>query len=203
MEPEEIIAAAHYLNQTTGDFINEYSSTQIFDENDDENNGDHDNKRIPWITIKNKLSDEDGSPSCYFLDTTTNMCTIYPVRPIQCSTYPFWSNIISTKSNWNDEVRRKENDNFENDNNYNKNAAADAAESNPSSFLPPWTPEGGGCEGMEKIPVNDCDGTATPSFSSSIYGSESTTSDAVTVEEAMRQLIQYERNNRRVPRPNE
>jgi Fe-S-cluster containining protein len=153
MDPDEITAAANYLNQTAGDFIKSCASSEVMGMGDSE---------LPWITVKNQ--ETENGPACHFLDSETNQCTIYPVRPIQCSTYPFWSDIMSSEFHWNNEARRKDDD--------------------VDSRLAPWTPEGGGCEGMKTL---DDEGSGD---------------DAVGfhVEEAMEQLIFYERNDRRLPR---
>lgn len=37
---------------------------------------------------------------CTFLDSQTNKCMIYPVRPTQCRTWPFWRSNIESPEAW-------------------------------------------------------------------------------------------------------
>jgi Fe-S-cluster containining protein len=153
MDPDEISAAAKYMNQTTADFIKSCASSETMGMDDSE---------LPWITVKNKETEK--GPACHFLDAETNQCTIYPVRPIQCSTYPFWNDVMTSEYRWNNEARRADDD--------------------VDSSLAPWTAEGGGCEGLKTL---DYDGSRPDEV-------------GVPIEEAMEQLILYERNDRRLPR---
>lgn len=181
MDPEEIVAASKYVNISTNQFIESYADKVIdVDKDTLSSNRRKDQPNIPWITVKNKVSSKDGLPACEFLDLETNYCKIYEVRPIQCSTYPFWSNILASKANWNDEVRRHGDD-----------------DKNEASNLPPWTPEGGGCEGM-KVMIDNHDHDIA--ITSAAAAEEEETVDGIPTEEAMKQLILYERNHRRVPR---
>jgi Fe-S-cluster containining protein len=119
MSPEEVAAAADYVNLTAPEFIETYAESKL----DSPTKQDD----IPWILVKNQ--ETEGEKGCVFLDNETNFCKIYPVRPIQCSTYPFWTNIIESEYHWNTEVRRADDD--------------------LSSSLPAWSAEDGGCEGMK------------------------------------------------------
>ena len=71
---------------------------------------------------------------------------------------------MATEYHWNREARRTDDDD--------------------SSSLPPWTAEGGGCEGVKTL---DDDEAESDSF-------------GVPIENAMQQLMLYERNDRRLPR---
>ena len=155
MSPEETSAAAEYTNKTVPEFIQSYASHTI-------HATDSRDEQLPYILLDNVESEK--GPSCVFLDPETNFCQIYPVRPIQCSTYPFWSSLLENEYNWNDEARRTDDD--------------------LSSSLPPWTAEGGGCEGM---------GILSPKTTSS-------TTEGVPIAQALKQVTLYDKDDRRLPR---
>jgi uncharacterized protein len=113
-----------------------------------------------WIQVKNDPTGE----ACVFLEE--NQCRIYQARPIQCSTYPFWPNILESEAAWDEEVR-----------------LADDKQGGPY-----WTPDDGGCEGMQYI-------MAVPAGAN--------TDDArvgVSIEEAQEKLLAYEWEERRFPK---
>jgi hypothetical protein len=96
----------------------------------------------------------------------SNQCRIYQARPIQCSTYPFWPNILESEAAWDEEVR-----------------LADDKQGGPY-----WTPDDGGCEGMQYI-------MAVPAGAN--------TDDArvgVSIEETQEKLLAYEWEERRFPK---
>jgi len=132
LSPLELEAAATYTNSTIEDFIQTYAESKL-----DVVEG---SQSLPWVTLRN-VETERG-PSCVFLDSETNHCQIYPVRPIQCSSYPFWTNILDTEYHWNNEVRRTDDD--------------------ESSPMPPWTAETGGCEGMKPLDGPLVEGSGVP-----------------------------------------
>ena len=173
MSPEEVISAASYLNVTTSEFINSYADYKL--ESASTNiAGSFGHGEVPWILLQNREpQNTEGPPSCIFLDSETNECGIYSVRPIQCSTYPFWSNILASEQNWNREVRRKH--------------VIDADVSSVPPDLPEWTPDNGGCEGMDVIKSIDVDATSTDD-------------GGVAVDMALEQLSLYKHANRRTPR---
>ena len=86
-----------------------------------------------WVKLKNKVSSEMNSvkggnivgDSCIFLDDDGKKCTIYEARPIQCRTYPYWPRLLANISEWENE------------------AVVPDSESGKH-----WTPEEGGCEGI-------------------------------------------------------
>jgi Fe-S-cluster containining protein len=155
MSPEETAAAAEYTDKTVSEFIQSYATHTI-------QATDSRDEQLPYILLANTKTEK--GPSCIFLDQETNFCQIYPVRPIQCSTYPFWSNVLKNEYNWNDEVRRTDDD-F-------------------SSSLPPWTADGGGCEGMNIL---------SPETTSS-------TTEGVPLAQALEQVALYDQDDRRLPR---
>jgi Fe-S-cluster containining protein len=155
MSPEETTAAAEYTNKTVSEFIQSYATHTI-------HATDSRDEQLPYILLAN--ADTEKGPSCIFLDQETNFCQIYPVRPIQCSTYPFWSNVLENEYNWNAEVRRTDDD--------------------LSSSLPPWTADGGGCEGMNIL---------SPETTSS-------STEGVPIAQALEQVALYDRDDRRLPR---
>ncbi|KAI2498875.1 putative zinc- or iron-chelating domain [Fragilaria crotonensis] len=107
-----------------------------------------------WIQIKN---DPTGA-ACVFLED--KQCRIYEARPVQCSTYPFWPNIMESEATWDDEVRSTDED----------------------ANGPYWTPDAGGCEGMQYI------------------GDDSNSDTTGTlIEEAHLKLEAYEWEERRFP----
>uniref|UniRef100_A0A7S1FR63 Zinc/iron-chelating domain-containing protein n=1 Tax=Corethron hystrix TaxID=216773 RepID=A0A7S1FR63_9STRA len=133
MSPEELLAAAEFMNMTADRFIQVYAERKIVDPSSAKKEN-----VLPWILLRNE--EREQSPACVFLDEESNQCTIYPVRPVQCSTYPFWSNIMESKMRWNEEVRRRDEDSDYND-----------SEPSSSHSLPYWSPSGGGCEGMQVL----------------------------------------------------
>ena len=78
-----------------------------------------------WIKIKNKVvQDNLGSADrCIFLDDDGKKCTVYEARPTQCRTYPYWPRLMNNESAWLEE-------------------AVDIEKGKV------WTPENGGCEGI-------------------------------------------------------
>ena len=122
----------------------------------------------PWIRVK----DKDGG--CVFLDHDTNQCRIYEARPVQCRTYPFWPDLMASPSAWNEECRRMDDD--------------------TTSDLPPWTPEGGGCEGMRLIADDES------SMTSNTDDARTEEQDNVSAQDACRQLNSYVTLERRFPR---
>jgi Fe-S-cluster containining protein len=129
MSPSELAKAAEYIGKSTDEFIESYAEAKMEKSREDD---------LPWLLLANR--ETETGPSCVFLDTETNQCTIYPVRPIQCSTYPFWSSIIESEYHWNTEVRRVDDD--------------------LSSSLSPWTAEDGGCEGMKILDKENTSSTS-------------------------------------------
>ena len=69
---EELDRIASFLNISKPDFKKNYLNCE---------NGLHNIKDI-------KIN---GVYSCIFLDTQSNLCSIYEVRPKQCREYPFWN----------------------------------------------------------------------------------------------------------------
>jgi Fe-S-cluster containining protein len=114
----------------------------------------------PWIQLRNR---KEGP--CVFLDLETNQCQIYSVRPVQCSTYPFWPTIMKSRQAWNEEVRH-----------------ADGVLLKENEPIPYWTPEDGGCEGMQWIVVDGELGDI-----------------GVPIADAAAQLEEYEWSERRFP----
>lgn len=45
-----------------------------------------------------KQDEEDGI--CIFLDTESNLCNIYELRPSQCKSWPVWFSIMTNKANY-------------------------------------------------------------------------------------------------------
>ena len=78
-----------------------------------------------WVKIKNKIvKDNYGSADrCIFLDDDGKKCTIYEARPTQCRTYPYWPRLMNNETAWIDESVDIEKGKL-------------------------WTPENGGCEGI-------------------------------------------------------
>ena len=111
-----------------------------------------------WIQVKNDPTGE----ACVFLEN--NQCRIYEARPIQCSTYPFWPNILESEAAWDEEVR-----------------VADDKQGGPY-----WTPDDGGCEGMQYIMID---------AAGAIAGGP-----GVSIEEAHEKLLAYEWEERRFPK---
>lgn len=68
---EELVCIASFLKISEPDFKKNYLRRE---------NGLHNIKDI-------KLN---GIYSCVFLDTQSNLCSIYDVRPRQCKDFPFW-----------------------------------------------------------------------------------------------------------------
>ena len=122
MTPEEHSKAADLLGLSKEEFIQQYASHTLVDDN----NGDL------WVRLldQSSSSSSDMDHGCIFLNKD-NTCQIYEARPIQCSTYPFWPNILASREAWNKEVRRADDDD--------------------RNDLPIWTLEGGGCEGMQVV----------------------------------------------------
>jgi len=121
MSPEELSAAADFMNMTTNAFIETYGERKMKIPSEQESR--------TWILLKNV--ERENGPACVFLDDETNHCKIYQVRLVQCSTYPFWTNVMESEYHWNSEVRRTDDDLL--------------------SSLPEWTAEIGGCEGMKLL----------------------------------------------------
>jgi Fe-S-cluster containining protein len=121
------------------------------------------NEATSWLRLSEK---ENG---CILLGDDGKLCSIYEARPVQCRTYPFWPTIMQTKESWDSECRRKVEDT-----------------DNP---LQPWTPENGGCEGMQ-----------TMDSSSSSSTNEDNKQEGVPVREAYRQLFEYIASDRRFPK---
>ena len=166
MSPQEVASAAVYKNMTASEFVASYASYRLETTGEGRTRsfsaGDGD---VPWVLLENREA-EGGPPACVFLDRETNQCGIYSVRPVQCSTYPFWSKILESEGTWNDEVRRP-----------------DGAGPGGAGDPPHWTPDDGGCEGMQPI-----------------GGSSGSRSQGVPVDEALEQLSLYQRADRRLPR---
>ena len=86
-----------------------------------------------WVKLKNKETSGRNSiggentigDSCVFLDDDGKKCTIYEARPIQCRTYPYWPRLLTNVSEWEKEAVVPDNENGKH-----------------------WTPEEGGCEGI-------------------------------------------------------
>jgi Fe-S-cluster containining protein len=78
-----------------------------------------------WVKIKNKVvQDNLGSADrCIFLDDDGKKCTVYEARPTQCRTYPYWPRLMNNESAWLEEAVDIEKGKL-------------------------WTPENGGCEGI-------------------------------------------------------
>ena len=122
------------------------------------------------------------STCCVFLDQETNYCRIYEARPVQCRTYPFWPSILKSQEAWNAECRRPDDD--------DDDAADDGNEVN----LPLWSPESGGCEGMDPI------GSSTNTGEKGMDGTKTGAPDSgVPLDEAYRQLYNYVIDERRFP----
>jgi hypothetical protein len=118
-----------------------------------------DDEQQPWIKLKEQPAAD--SCACIFLDETTNHCRIYEARPAQCRTYPFWPQFMVSVAAWDSEARRMDDD--------------------TTSPLPPWTLEGGGCEGLRPMSaVNATEG-------------------GVSRTGAMEQLYDYVNTERRFP----
>lgn len=137
MNPDEFEAAANLLEVSKQDFIQQFASHKSVET---KSNGE---ERV-WIRLRDdsQLSENDQSKEshgCIFLKED-NTCRIYEARPTQCSTYPFWPDLLASKKAWNDEVRRLEVD------------ESTTSDNTTDATLPPkWTPEIGGCEGMQRI----------------------------------------------------
>jgi Fe-S-cluster containining protein len=44
--------------------------------------------------------DQRTEGGCIMLETKTNRCKIYKVRPRQCRSFPFWTNILKNQVTW-------------------------------------------------------------------------------------------------------
>ena len=95
-----------------------------------------------WIMLKSKGDDANPlttSPSsssasqCVFLDADGKQCTIYEARPAQCRTYPYWPRLLASPEAYNEEVVLPEGEGGVN--------------------AKHWSPESGGCEGINN-PAN-------------------------------------------------
>lgn len=168
LNPSEIQKTAETLNISIEDLKQKYSSREIKSKRGESEN---------WIVLKqkynNNISDGNGSDttsSCIFLDDETKHCMIYEARPLQCSTYPFWPRIMDSIDDWNEEVVS----NVE-DNNHHK----------------VWTPEGGGCEGMRKIEVDE----------KKIFDNKQSNDEleGVQIKDALERLESYTRYKRAFP----
>lgn len=49
---------------------------------------------------KSSIKERDNF-DCIFLDSKSNRCKIYKVRPMQCSLFPFWPSLLADKRLWN------------------------------------------------------------------------------------------------------
>jgi Fe-S-cluster containining protein len=113
-----------------------------------------------WVRLQNTKEQ-----ACVFL-SSENQCRIYQARPAQCRAYPFWPNILASQESWNDEVRLLD----------TETGASDQS-------IPYWTPELGGCEGMQRLQPTDI-----------------SLSSGVPMQEVELQLQDYEFHDRRFPR---
>jgi Fe-S-cluster containining protein len=171
----------------------------------------------PWICIKDQTqttaesvdTDADAAataPACIFLDRTTNQCQIYPVRPVQCRTYPFWPTVTASVQSWNDECRRLEimtNDDDGNgstsDDNDGDSDIANSDATDSSSFLPRWTPELGGCEGMRVVAAVEEETTPTATATTSVGDLQHLSEGTVPRQTALESLYDYVKEERRFP----
>ena len=177
MSPEEIQQAAELLQISIQKFIQTYASHTLGGGRQRVTRDEEDES--VWIRLRDKDSNnpQKGAASCIFLDDE-NKCTIYEARPVQCRTYPFWPNVLQSVESWNDECRRKDGN--------------DEDETNP---LPPWTPEDGGCEGMQLVTLDN--NKNEKNVNVAIYN------ETVPFREAYRQLFQYVTSDRRFPKGTE
>ena len=192
MSPLETRNAAQLLNLSTEAFISEYAS-HILSADDDHD--DHDSttttttttaqvKQV-WIQLKN---DPTGT-ACVFLQDDKK-CRIYEARPVQCSTYPFWTNVMESEAAWDEEVRfvvpGGDLPPLSSSSNTNNNDDDDDISGNGGG--PYWTPEGGGCEGMQYI------------GSQHSHDNDNNHPTGVSIAEAHAKLQAYEWEERRFPK---
>ena len=96
-----------------------------------------------WVKMKNKKIDASitgrdvETEGCIFLEEDGKKCGIYGARPIQCRTYPWWPKLLFNETMWNKEACLPDNG-IEN----RVSVIGDIGD------LRKWTPEGGGCEGI-------------------------------------------------------
>jgi len=81
--PEEEAAMAAFLGVDAGEFRNRFVTGKW---------------RAP--SLKEKSGGE-----CVFHDAVTNLCRIYPVRPLQCSLFPFWPVLLASPEAWDEAAR--------------------------------------------------------------------------------------------------
>lgn len=177
LNPSEIQKTAETLNISIEDLKQKYSSREI-----ESKRGEGEN----WIVLKQKYSnnnisdvnDSDTASSCIFLDDETKHCMIYEARPLQCSTYPFWPRIMDSIDDWNEEVVSSIDDN--NDHKV-------------------WTPEGGGCEGMRKVEVDEKNNKLSV-INDTVDNKESNDElEGVGIKDALERLEAYTRYKRSFP----
>ena len=135
MSPEESAAAAEAMGLSYSSFVQRYASHRLLEGGKFVAHFSNNNEDVEycWIRLRDQAF-SDGTAACVFLDQETKHCQIYENRPVQCRTYPFWPSIMASPDTWNIEVVAK----AEEDN-------CSAVESKH------WTPENGGCEGMQVI----------------------------------------------------
>ena len=176
MSPLETHHAAQLLELSTETFIAEYASHTL--------SGD-DNDNQVWIQLKN---DPTGT-ACVFLND--QKCRIYEARPVQCSTYPFWPNLLESEAAWDEEVRMAGLP-------FNTDGSQDGSQDGRGGGGPYWTPEGGGCEGMQYIGMTADVQALAPGC---IDNDDNNSNQAgVSIAEAHAKLEAYEWEERRFPK---
>ena len=170
LSPTETLAVAKYLNLSLQEFKRRFISKEEMSSG--------------WTLLRNIQRQnshyEEEDNRCIFLDDS-NMCAIYPVRPIQCITYPFWPRIMASPQAWNDEV-------VEAVINPDLDVVEDEELDTPSTntitsvSLKRWTYEDGGCEGMKRIDSK-----------------EARTIQGITIQDAQSMLDVYTRYDRSFP----
>ena len=126
MDTEEFVDLSKRLKLSNYDTLQEYSESVL--------NG--------WVKIRNAgESDTIEEDRCVFLGNDGKSCQIYKERPAQCRTYPYWPRLLESPETWEEEAV----------------VPSDSIDINSQNHdnLKIWTPEEGGCEGMnaENAPI--------------------------------------------------
>ena len=92
---KELPLIAKRLGITIQEFVTKYvdvinSEYKVLDKN-----LNHTKKKVFLNSMVLKQDEQDGS--CVFLDSKTNFCTIYDVRPYQCRSWPLWFPLMTNE----------------------------------------------------------------------------------------------------------
>lgn len=98
---DEVAALAALLGLTPSQFVATHCRDRAsVDGNDDDDEDDDDPIPPGYELLRTKQSAATGETVCCFLDEATNMCSVYPARPVQCATYPMWPEILGRHGGW-------------------------------------------------------------------------------------------------------